>query len=378
MKIYFFSCEEPDNYQNDMVQLAEGLEELGVPFFSRADYWKKSPKPGDYLFRASPEVDPRECDLLVVPYRWFRWFRIGDPVIRSRPMPPEILVPKSRRRYRTVYLDDNDGYNTPALRPEFRHFDLVLRTKFNRRTWNPPNFRPWAIGLERRVIEATRDAPPFRQRRPAIYVNYNASHPYMHSSRRRAMDELHPRLRGVLETYQPPFADLDAPPTDPQERLWWEQTNKRHSPEYYRRLKSCQACSAFCGELVPPMPWSPKIFEIGGNKAEIQKAFWRLLGKADPRPERIVSWDSFRFWETLAAGAVAFHVDLALHGVELPVMPQNWKHYIGVDFRNLDRDIRRIRESPNLLEDIAQEGKKWAFENYSPKKVAERFIKLLL
>jgi len=377
MKVYFFACDEPDNYQNDMVQLAEGLEELGIPFYSRANYWRKSPREGDFLFKASPEVNPRDCDVLVVPYRWFRWFRIGDPVIRSRPMPGEILVPKGRRKYQTVYLDDNDGYNTPALGPEFRHFDLVLRTKLNRRTWNPPNFRPWAIGLEKRVIKATRDAPPFRQRRPTIYVNYNASHPYLHSSRKRAMAELHPKLKGILETYQPPFADLDKAPADPQERLWWEQTNKRHSPEYYERLKGSQACSAFCGELLPPMPYSPKIFEVGGNKAEIQKAFWRLLGKLDPRPERIISWDSFRFWETLAAGAVAFHVDLALHGVELPVMPENWKHYIGVDFRNLDRDIRRIAESPALLEDVAAGGNLWAKENYSPKKSAERFLRSL-
>lgn len=374
MKVYFFACEEPDNYQNDMVQLAEGLEELGIPFYSRADYWRKSPREGDFLFKASPEVNPRECDVLVVPYRWFRWVRIGDPKVRSRPMPPEILVPKSQRKYRTIYLDDNDGYNTPALGPEFRHFDLVLRTKLNRRTWNPPNFRPWAIGLERRVMEATRNAPPFRERRPAIYVNYNASHPYMHSSRKRAMEELHPKLKGVLETYQPAFADLDKAPTDPQERLWWEQTNKRHSPEYYERLKGSQACSAFCGELLPPMPQSPKIFEIYGNKAEIQKAFWRFLGRLDPRPERIISWDSFRFWETLAAGAAAFHVDLALHGVELPVMPENWKHYIGINLENVDADIERLKSEPNCLERIAAAGREWAMENYAPRKAAERLI----
>jgi hypothetical protein len=373
MRVYFYACEERDNYQNDLVQLAEGLEELGVEMHSRCDYWQKTPKEGDYLLRRS-DLQPEDCDVVVVPYRWFRWIRVGDPLVRSRPMPPAITTPRRKRKYVTVYLDDNDGYSTPSLAPEFSAFDLVLRTKLNRRTWNPPNFQPWAIGLERRVIAATDQALPFSKRRPAIYVNYNASHSFMHTSRRRAMDELHPRLSGVLDTYQPPFADLDEPPDNPQVRLWWEQTNKRHSPQYYDRLKTSQACSAFCGELLPPLPFSPRIFETYGNKAELQKMFWRGLGRFDPRPERIISWDSFRFWETLAAGSVAFHVDLRKSGVALPVMPENWKHYIGVDFRNLERDVRRIRKAPSMLEDIGREGRAWAVSNYSPQAVAHRFL----
>jgi hypothetical protein len=199
----------------------------------------------------------------------------------------------------------------------------------------------------------------------------------MHSSRKRAIEELHPRLKGVLEVYRPEFADLGAAPEDPQSRLWWEQTNKRHSPEYYERLKTSQACSAFCGELLPPMPFAPRIFEVYGNKAELQKKFWRALGAIDPRADRIISWDSFRFWETLASGSVAFHVDLEKHGVVLPVMPENWKHYIGVDFRNLESDLKRIKSSPALLEDIAAAGREWAMANYSPKAAAQRLLDML-
>ena len=373
-RVYFFVSPERDNYQNDAIQLAEGLRELGVEFHGHADYWQQSPDPQDFLFRKSEGIAPEDCDVVVVPYRWFSWRSMTGGSERRLPMPDCIRVPRDRRRYRTVYLDDNDGYATPALDPDFLNFDLVLRTKLNRRTVNPPNFRPWAIGLENRVLRATENPPPFAERRRAIYVNYNASHRFLHTSRQRALEQLHPRLGKILPTWQPPFADLDTPPADAQARLWWEQTNKRHSPVYYERLKSCQACSAFCGEVLPSMPPSPKIFEIYGRKAELQKTFWRMLGRLDPRPERIISWDSFRFWETLAAGAVAFHLDLDRYGVQLPVMPENWKHYIGVDFDRVDEAVERIQADPGCLELIAAAGHAWALQHYSPKAVAKRFL----
>src|ERR1041384_2132447 len=158
MKVSFFVSPERENYQNDAVQLAGGLRELGVPFFGHANYWLQTPREGDYLFKKVEGVRPEDCDIVVVPYRWFRWIPMSGGTVRNLPMPECIAVPRSQRRYRTVYLDDNDGYSTPAFGAEFRHFDVVLRTKYNRRTWNPPNFRPWAIGLENRVIRATEGA----------------------------------------------------------------------------------------------------------------------------------------------------------------------------------------------------------------------------
>ena len=99
-----------------------------------------------------------------------------------------------------------------------------------------------------------------------------------------------------------------------------------------------------------------------------------MLGKLDPRPARSVQWDSFRFWEALAAGCVAFNIDLERYGVELPVMPENWKHYIGINLENVDADIERLKSKPACLERIAAAGREWAVENYAPRKVATRML----
>ena len=328
----------------------------------------------DFLIKATPEVKPEDCDIVVVSSWWFHWERITPPGVRKRPFPQAIMVPKSQRRYKTIYLDHSDGYLSPGFGPDFECFDLILRTKFNRRAYQRPNMKPWVDALQQRMITYTADAPAFKDRKPAIFVSYNASHAHPHGTRTWAINYLHPKLAGVLEVYHPPHVDVQEGPSEPLERMFWDQTNGRHSAAYFERLKSCQACSAFCGEIMPSFPHSPRNYFIGGNRARLRALPTRLLSYLDPRPPRIFSFDSFRFWETMAAGTVVFHVDLDLYGAAYPVQPKNWKHYIGVDMRDVDATIRRIKDRPEHLEEIAAAGREWALKFYSPKAVAQRFL----
>ena len=52
------------------------------------------------------------------------------------------------------------------------------------------------------------------------------------------------------------------------------------------------------------------------------------------RPPRLIQWDSWRFWEGLAAGCLVFNFDLPLYGVRLPVMPEPFVHYVPVRANN--------------------------------------------
>jgi hypothetical protein len=169
--------------------------------------------------------------------------------------------------------------------------------------------------------------------------------------------------------------DLSIPPDDPYARIMWDQTGKRYSAAYYRRLVYSQSVVCFCGDLIPPMPWrNPEQYLVGGNKAKFKRLFFEAISKVDPRPWRAVQWDSFRAWEAWAAGCATFNIDLDIYGPTLPVVPENWKHYIGVDLAQPQTALERIHGDPSLLERVATEGQKWALEHYSPRKMAERLL----
>jgi hypothetical protein len=99
-----------------------------------------------------------------------------------------------------------------------------------------------------------------------------------------------------------------------------------------------------------------------------------MLDRLDSRPRRAVQWDSFRFWEALAAGCAAFNIDLEHYGVLLPALPVNGEHYFGVRFDAVDATIERIADDPSLLERVARQGREWALANYSPRALASRLL----
>lgn len=371
-KIYFYCRNDEGNLQEDVITLAEGLREWGIPFYANCDYWQQSPAEGDYLFKHDPNVSPDDCDVVVVSYTWPYWIRMGTFDLVRRPLPPGLF--KKGRRYITVYMDSHDGHRTVSWEPEFRQFDMILRSKLNSRAWRPNNMRPWVLGFTNRVREATDNAPPFSDRAAAVLINFGASHPYPHGARDVAQARFEPAIAHLLHI-DTTKDDLLQEPTDSYDALMWRQTGHRFSRAYYERLKHSQAVACFCGELIPPMPYRrPECYLVGGNKAKLRRMFYEALARLDPRPRRSVQWDSFRFWEALAAGCAAFNLDLEHYGVDIPVMPENWKHYIGVNFDKVGDVMERLAADPGVLARVADAGRAWALAHYSPRQMAQRFL----
>ena len=372
-RVYFHCRDNPDAYQDDVVVLADGLQQLGCAIFGNGNYWRRSPAPGDWLLRHDPQVGPADCDIVVVSYIWTRWID-ADFKVDERPLPDNLFA--AGRRYRTAYLDLDDGYETPSWRPGFRAFDAVFRAKYNARCEHPANQHPWVLGLNLRMLEMTAGAPAWRDRKRELLVNFGASHPYVHSARAQAGPPFVAAAQSYF-TINDQRDNLKIPPADPYDRLMWEQTQRRHSRPYYERLKGAQAVVAFCGELIPPAPFHPR-YLVGGRKARLNRLWYDALARFDPRPPRLIQWDSWRFWETLAAGCLVFNLDLHHYGVVLPVMPRHLKEYVAVRPDNCAEVLAVLASRPELAERIAAQGRAWALEHYSPRALASRFLDTML
>src|SRR5262249_39044411 len=116
-RVYFYCCNDPGNLQEDVIALAEGFVELGIPFHASCNYWLQSTRPDDYLLRADPEVRPDDCDIVIVSYTWPYWIRMGTFDLVRRSLPDGLF--RKGRKYVTVYMDNHDGHRTVSWESEF-------------------------------------------------------------------------------------------------------------------------------------------------------------------------------------------------------------------------------------------------------------------
>jgi hypothetical protein len=360
LKIYFY-CDPVENipignkFQHLIICLAEGFQELGIPFFSNVNYWQNSLETSEYLFQHYADVTPDDCSIVI--------FTTNSYV--EEPLPKNLFHPQ--RQYITVYLDCADGDKTYNIRPEFRQFDLILRTHFNSKLNYGNNFHPWVFGLSNRILQELNTMPDFTDRKRQILVNFRhwkSGHPVRNIS----CSQLIPKIQNILTINN----FIDDPNHHPQRGyhyLQWLQTGSRHYPNYYKRLQESIACTCFGGFFVTTWPSDP------GNL--VNRGLKQLLAKLKLQSNTILQWDSWRFWESLAAGCVTFHVDFEKYGIALPVMPENWRHYIGIDLDNVQATIDKIAENPEILEYIAQEGRNWAIKHYSPVPTALRLLEIV-
>ncbi|MGM3308134.1 glycosyltransferase [Anabaena sp. WFMT] len=357
-KIYFFCLpreekEGKDQFQHLFICLAEGFRELGVSFFSNINYWQELPEKQEYLFRHDPEIKPDDCSIVVFSNNWFN---------NNYPLPDNLF--HANRKYLTVYLDGNDNDKDYNKRPEYRQFDFILKTHYNRHLNYLDNFYPWSFGLSQRILQELQAVPNFQDRKSQILVNFRhwrTGHPVRNIS----SNLLIPKISNIWQINN----SVDNPAncsTEAYHHLHWLQTGKRHYPTYYNRLKDSMACACFGGFFVTSWPKNS-----GGL---MSRNIRRFITKLRLKSNTIVQWDSWRFWESLAAGCVTFHVDFEKYGIFLPVMPQNWQHYIGIDLDNVQAAIDRIADEPEILERIALQGRLWALQHYSPVPTALRFL----
>lgn len=114
----FFLCEQGPpkaaKYQHTAVSLAEGLSEIGHRVIANHNYWF-DPIQQNYLFDLSNDFSRAVANIVTHQYVQ----RYGDPFENTG--------------QKWVLLDDSDGIKTIGFGANFRRYDFVLKTQFNKR-----------------------------------------------------------------------------------------------------------------------------------------------------------------------------------------------------------------------------------------------------
>ena len=367
--IYFLISDFPDLYDDALIYFAEGLTELGISFYANRNYWQIN-LGGDYLFKEA-EINSREFNIVILSNHWTEYIHPKTFQNFSKPLPKWLF--NTGRKYKTVYIDAKDDYKTFSYSKEARKFDYILRTKKNYLTFNPQNIHPWVLGFQKRICYEKK-AVAIEDKKFQMAVNFGYSHPYAHSLRTLAEKNF---ISKFPKQFINRYISERKEPEDPFSKLMFKQTNGLHNLNYFLNIEQTLLVAAFCGDLIPGLPHDPSVYLIGGNKAKIKKEIFTILSNLKGVKQRIIQWDSWRFWETLALGSVPIHIDLEKYGVELPIMPLNWKHYIGIDLDNINQTIERVIEEKDAIYKIAKEGNEWCMINYSPEASAKRFLKTI-
>ncbi|MGC4030166.1 MAG: hypothetical protein QM754_00250 [Tepidisphaeraceae bacterium] len=343
-----------NGYPHSSLVLAEGFRELGWKVQSDVPYWRITTD-SQPLFLPKGDSDPKDSDLII----------FNEEVLAYDPN----LVSRARRESATsltIYIDRSDigsatliGVTGPGA-----DCDLILRCHWNGKMRYRENCRPWAFAISDRIRNAC--SSNSERRVQQMVWNYRRKN-HHHSSRQFADSRIQPEVRKLI-SIDSEIDSEESTSSNTVDELYRLQTDGRHSPSYYKRLQRATACACFCGWFLLP---------VRQQEAGLLCRMGRRLLKSGTFPTRtICQWDSWRLWESFAAGTAVVHFDFELHGMVLPEMPVNGVHYIGVDPRNIEKSLRPLSD-PVLVRQIGENGRQWALKHYTPKAMAERLLTML-
>jgi hypothetical protein len=224
------------------------------------------------------------------------------------------------------------------------------------------------------MMEMASDTLKYATRQPRILWNFRVNHP----ARLFAKKHLMPLLAPVLALDGRTDELNQSETTEGYNHILYQQTGRRFYPRYYEQLREAAACACFCGYFVHPK--IDRVWTVVNSRYFLRVVSELIARGAGPKRFMqwpLLSWDSWRLWESMAAGCVVVHVDFEKHGIELPRMPANWHHYIGVDFENVEYTVARLKDEPGILAKISENGAEFARAHYAPAATAKRFLELV-
>lgn len=373
VRVYFHL--EPDvAYEDGAAYLAEGLVSLGVECFGTRNLW---PNPKD----SRPTIARAELGA----HKWAAVF-LTDNAYRYDSIDGEgryhirYNIPDTARLAahagQVVLINLRDGHST--LGEDDPNIARIFRAKFNERCAHSPRTTPYVLGVQHRVLAIPPRAPDSRENHRSVLDTFGFTHPYQHPTRRLFAERIAPLLESnKVPVVRRQTGSLQTPPEEPDAAHWWRLTAGKHNPGYYDLIRRHPLHACFCGEIVPSSPLDPSPLLLGGNRARLHRVLRTTLDRITGRDGRLIQWDSWRFWETLALGSVPLMFDLEKLGIRLPVMPVNWRHYVGLDPRSPEVSVDELVDRWAELPRIAEAGRRWLLDHYVPVANARRVLHVL-
>ena len=304
--------------------LVEGLLDLGIPAHLSAGEFTSRPV-------SMPLAGVDTAPMVSPPYGDFSAYVI-DISHTNIVSPFEGVDPE-----RLIYLDQSDVATfceTPATAPMFITHESRFISKGGRRL-------PLAFGLSKSLIAATAHRPAFSSRKRQALRNFRPT--------------LNQSLRALLDLTYVPRVEAHMP-----------VDRRILSPAaYVDSLLNSTVCLAYGGGSYSPIMDNPWFAKNAPDLAATHH-FTRI-----DAPAFVLRWDSWRFWESLAAGCVTVQLDFEKYGLALPVMPKAWEHYVPVDLDDIAGSAEALMDRAGEWEDIAERGRAWALTHYAPAPTAQ-------
>lgn len=364
IKFYLTPYNKPtkSNFHHLAICLAEGLKSLKIPFNGNIDYWFE-PYSNEYLIKQF--TDNKNSDINIYCDNFFEDY------------PNELG--KVDYKCINILLDDSDGLFTRCHQKQYQNFNFILRPHYSQFINYPNNVIPWAFGLSNRMIRYIEKYQEAEEKKSKVLCNFRVSH--------NLRSNIHKRLTPIIENVYPienyitdslQYSDVKDINISKMDQLYWAQTGRRHNPEFYQTLNQYLFTYTFGGNL-GLLPIEINFYnKFLRRKNLLYFKILEFLKKDYDELFFLYQFDSWRFWEALYSNTIPVHIDLESWGAMLPVMPVNKKHYLGINKLQVNQFSKEILSLPKQqLRQIAMDGKLWAFENYSPKAVAERLLKLI-
>lgn len=368
MKIFFFI--QPDViYDDNIAYLAEGLNKLHYKLYGSKNYWHNV-ETNKILVRQK-KIEEQKWDLLILTHTAYQLDTIVNQkyFVRKNAVDTNFLKKHAKK---IILINSLDGVN--FLGENDANIKFIFRSQFNKKINKSSKTLPYVLGgYQERIKKYT--PLKIKNKIPKVLDSFGFTHHYEHQQRKFFRTHVIPLLnKNGIEVVKALYGSLDIPPHAKNDKIWWEMTGGKHNPAYFNAMSLFYANACFCGEMVSGLPKNPLRVLQGGNRAKATKIIYKLISKIFKIQNRLVQWDSWRFWETLAMKSVPLMCNLEEHGVELPVMPKNYQHYIGLDPNNINESIKKMQSVWKNMPDMAEDSFEWLKLNYSSEVNATRIL----